>query len=374
MKLTKRNLSLDLLKIISIFMVVMLHFLGKGGVLDVQYHGTLAYNISWMIEAFCLVAVNNLVLISGYFLIDANFKVKKVLKLWAQVLFYSIGFLLIGIFIGQSINKEQLVQSIFPIITKNGYWFMTVYMCLYVLSPYINKLIKSLSKKQHFVLLTILIVIFSIIPTILPSENSLDPTMGCGIIWFITLYIVATYLKLYGSDIKGKQYIMLYIAAALILFTIKQFLECILIKMNISTDILFRLCNYNFILIFIGSTSLFMFFKDLKINKNINKKIIAFITPLTLGIYLINDNAIGIKLLYNSFYKASNYINQNIYSYILLTFGLVIGFCIVAMLIEFLRIKLFDSIGKTNLYKNIEQKSMNTSKKIINKLFQKMNL
>lgn len=35
--------------------------------------------------------------------------------------------------------------------------------------------------------------------------------------------------------------------------------------MNMSTDILFRLCNYKFILIFIGSRSLFIFFKDLKI-------------------------------------------------------------------------------------------------------------
>ena len=48
-------------------MIVTLHFLGKGGVLNAPLDST-RHIFGWAIESVCIVAVNCYVLISGYFL------------------------------------------------------------------------------------------------------------------------------------------------------------------------------------------------------------------------------------------------------------------------------------------------------------------
>lgn len=73
-----RNTGLDLLRIMAMLMILTLHYLGKGGALQVE--GKTSY-IVWFLEISCMVAVNVYILISGYFLVDSKFSWKKVFKL-----------------------------------------------------------------------------------------------------------------------------------------------------------------------------------------------------------------------------------------------------------------------------------------------------
>lgn len=74
----RRAANFELLRIISMMMVVCLHYLSKGNLLP-QYiklnHGS--DYLYWLIEALCIVSVNVFVLISGYFLIEKEFNGKK---------------------------------------------------------------------------------------------------------------------------------------------------------------------------------------------------------------------------------------------------------------------------------------------------------
>ena len=92
-------------------------------------------------------AVNVYVLISGYFLVEAGFKVKRVLILIGQVLFYAILIPLImmgtGIFAGEGGDFYRLLQYVFPLETEH-YWFATSYVLLYLFSPLINAAVKTL--------------------------------------------------------------------------------------------------------------------------------------------------------------------------------------------------------------------------------------
>ena len=63
----KRNIGLDLLRILSMFMVLILHLLGKGGMLEKESNSQIYYLIYNFMEILCIVAVNCYVLISGYF-------------------------------------------------------------------------------------------------------------------------------------------------------------------------------------------------------------------------------------------------------------------------------------------------------------------
>ena len=93
------------------------------------------------------------------------------------------------------ITPDYLVGLIFPISTRK-YWFLTVYIALYLLAPFINKLINALSQRQHHSLIVLSIVLFSIMPSVIPygGEDGIVGVNGIGgtiLVWFVVLYIIA---------------------------------------------------------------------------------------------------------------------------------------------------------------------------------------
>ena len=90
MKGKARQANIELLRIIAMIMVVALHYLVKGGAAVSLADNFAAINIVlWLIKAICIVAVNVYVLISGYFLLEAKWKISRLVNLWIQVIFSS---------------------------------------------------------------------------------------------------------------------------------------------------------------------------------------------------------------------------------------------------------------------------------------------
>ncbi len=89
LQMKKRYSNFDLLKIISVAMIVLFHY--AYGKWDYSSMGNykLVMDIIWM---FGELGVNCFALISGYFMIEQKkpFKVKKICCMWLQVMFYSI--------------------------------------------------------------------------------------------------------------------------------------------------------------------------------------------------------------------------------------------------------------------------------------------
>ena len=86
-----RMANFELLRIIAMLMIIVLHYIVKGNMSAELYDdGSAENHLWWLIEAFCNVAVNAYVLISGYFLVNARWKVSRLISLICQVLFYSI--------------------------------------------------------------------------------------------------------------------------------------------------------------------------------------------------------------------------------------------------------------------------------------------
>ena len=62
----KRNYGIDFLRIYSMFLVVLLHSLGQGGLLQNLSITDKQYSFVWLLEIFAYCAVNIFGLISGY--------------------------------------------------------------------------------------------------------------------------------------------------------------------------------------------------------------------------------------------------------------------------------------------------------------------
>lgn len=289
-----RNVNFDILKLISMFSIVILHALGHGGVLS--YEGNVVDGLQiWFLEALSISAVNCYVLISGYFLVKSKFKLKKVFKLWFEA--FVFGLLIFIFLIGFKIipfSFVNLLKTFTPLMSRQ-YWFVTVYVILYILSPYINILLENLSKEQFRNFLISILFIFSFVPTLFNFSSFMDIYGGgTGISWFICLYCVGAYVRMYKNDFTKKNiYLLLFAFFTLISFfigIIPFFTE------NLQIHHLFVVAsqyymNYCTIFVFLQSLFLFLWFLNIKPKISFKvKKICSALSTISLGVYLLHEN------------------------------------------------------------------------------------
>ena len=337
LKKNGRNVSLDALRIISMIMIVTLHYLGKGGLIKVENNNTFYYFLYNLLKSMSIIAVNCYVLISGYFLINSEFKWKKIFKLWGETIFYSISIYLIIVILGyKDIEIKGLIKSFFPILTKE-YWFVNTYLLMYILSPFLNKLIFSLNKEDYKKLIIILVVGFSIL-SLLPSSYTFDTTNGYSITWFVCLYIFAGYIKLHlTKNVKTSIYLNVYLFTSLFITIAGIIIDILCNHLGIASQ-KEKLLQYNSIFVLIESVALFMFFKQLQISNSKLRKIIPTIAPLTFAVYLIHEQIELREILYKQILHTEICYNNH-YS-ILIFVGSVLTIFIICSLIEFVRQKL----------------------------------
>ena len=90
----QRSSNLELLRIISMFLIVMHHYAVHGGFQLLEKDLSLNKIIIQILSGGGQLGVNLFILISGYFLIDSEFKINKLLKLIFETFFYSVIILL----------------------------------------------------------------------------------------------------------------------------------------------------------------------------------------------------------------------------------------------------------------------------------------
>ena len=135
----KRQANFEVLRVVAMAMIVTLHFLQRGGILVPLYEEINIVNTTgWMIKSFCIVAANCYVLIAGYFLVEAEWKCKKLLTLVSQILFYSILIpvvcMLLGIGNVRQWSIYEWITAVLP-LQMDHYWFATSYVLLFMLIP-----------------------------------------------------------------------------------------------------------------------------------------------------------------------------------------------------------------------------------------------
>lgn len=192
-----RESNFELLRIVAMVMIIFHHFSFHGGfVFD---NTTLSIPRFWynFIIMGGKTGVNIFVLISGYFLIQSKStkaNIKKILKLWGQMVFYSVTIYFFSVALGGDFSSNQFKTALMP-ITKGAWWFANTYFVLYIIHPYLNLLLHSMDKLLYQRYLLLLLLMWCIAPTFLGTALE-----GNNLCWFITLYALAGYYRLYGFN------------------------------------------------------------------------------------------------------------------------------------------------------------------------------
>lgn len=308
LKKTDRMANLELLRCIAMMMVVVLHYLGKGGLLGDMNAGGLAPReiVAWMLESLCIVAVNVYMLISGYFLSTSSFKVSRLLKLWLQLWFYSVGIGILaaitGILPAEEFDTHYLLTLFFP-VSMGHYWFMTAYIFLYLLLPLLGLAVQKMTKKQMQLTLGGLLLVFCVLKSILPFRMEMDG-LGYDCLWYVCVFLTAAYIRRFGLPVLEKRWrcICLYVLASFAIFAETMCLHQIYVKTG-SLELIMKVATeYNHLFPFLASLGLFMTFLATNVSGGIAKLAVR-IAPYTLGVYLLHEN-MGVRYAWQNWLGA----------------------------------------------------------------------
>lgn len=289
---TERNISLEWLRIVSMLMIILLHSIDHSGVLKNLKFGSVLYWYERFIYGLVQVCVNCFVLISGYFLVKTEFKLKKLFSLWIEVVFYSLVIKMIMIALGEyPLSVVSLISCFAPILTGR-YWFVTIYFGMYLLSPFLNIAIYAMSKRQHGKLIGLLFVLNSAMISIYPSFQGMKSGGGWGLAWFTVLYITAAYIRLYYKPNRkfGKPLFIFFFCSITMTCTLW-------LTYKSGIDVFVSIANnwwrYDSVFVFIASIALLMVFLNCSgtLKNDRIKQLIIRISSTTFGIYLIHDHA-----------------------------------------------------------------------------------
>lgn len=302
----KRMINIELLRIVSMMMVVMLHYLGKGNLLPALTEGMNVNGyVAWGMESLCIVAVNVYMLISGYFLVESGFKPGRLVELLCQVLFYAIlvpvvlvalGIVPAGIF---SIN--HILETVLPVQMAH-YWFITAYVIMYLLSPVLATAAKSMKQEQLRGTVIALLCFFAVSKSVLPFQLAID-NKGYDGLWFVCVFLVAAYIRLYGLKFftikgNGRRGTLCYLAGCVGIFVVMLCVRAVYLKTGSLDHFIQNTYHYNHVLNLFAAVSLFYAFYHWKLDEEKWwSKLICKVAPYTLGVYLLHEQ-IDIRFLW----------------------------------------------------------------------------
>lgn len=338
-----RAANLDLLRMLSMALIVMIHTFSHGGVRDAATNCdsiTLFYiRIMYML---CMVCVNVYVMLSGYFSVNSKFSLHKLVVLWIEIVFYSVAIRGVFVILGKEpVSAVSLLSCFFPILTGR-YWFLSKYFGLYLLMPFLNLLIRSMNKRQHGILNIMLAVLLPLLSSAKPFVADMTYGGGYGLPWFCMLYLAAAWFRLYYSpDKKPYKGLLVYVTIPAIL----AFIYVLAKKLDIGkvATLVSNWERYDSFPVYIMTVCLFVAFLNITIN---NVKVSRFITgvaPLTLGVYLIHDHADVSKWLWEMLDIPSK---MGSWWFVPLHLGCILAIYVICIGIDLIRSETIGRLGK----------------------------
>ncbi len=291
-----RDSNFELLRIVCMIMIIMQHF-GFWGDFDVSGSITTNTIVLQAIVNAGKIGVNCFMMITGYYSAFGTFRASKITKLVARVWFYTWTIALVLFRTGLGIRSwDNLIGSALP-ISSGTFWFVTIYLIVYILSPYINQVIQNIDREKYIALLAFLFVIWSVVPSFVKPGWEFTNTG-----WLIFMYLLGAFFKKYPNVWENckTQPLLFYVGAYVVLMGL-TYLQDVRGEMIVYQQIV---AQKHTVPIVICSVALFVFFKNIHIGQN---KVINKIAASTFGVYLIHENPVLNDLLWTDWLKVNTY-------------------------------------------------------------------
>jgi len=272
-----RKSNIEVLRIVLMLMIILNHLIYYGlGVKNIET-GSFQFDnsgyIKVIVDCFLVNAVNTFVFISGYF--GITFKLRTVISYVSQALFYSIILFLVFSYFGHhSLCLSNFFYSFIP-ISRPVWWFISIYLGLYFIAPYLNKGVETMDKDVLTITLGGLLFFNCFSGFFFKTFSE----RGYSIFNFMVIYLIARYIKKYRIRLKVPLFHYFFLTLLIVIGVLT------LVHFNKSSQI-FKLFSYNNPLLIASAIMLFFVFYEIEIKYN---KLINLIATQVLGVYMIHD-------------------------------------------------------------------------------------
>lgn len=284
-----RHTGFELMRIVSMLMIVLMHGIGHGGLGSTCANGTLGYAVYWLLFILGRVSTNCFVMLTGFYMLDSDIKVSRLFRIDMQVLFYSL--LTFGIAVGSGVlvpGFADLLKAFTP-ITSEIYWFASHYFMLYLSVPLLNRVLRELTRGQYRVLLVGLFLTLSLWTTLCYWNKATLVQNGYTYIWFYALYFVAAYLRKYQIRASTRKCLAVYLVCSVAALLIRMSGVQLETKLGVM-GMVDTQGGYQSPLALAASIAVFLLFQNVQIKTAWLKKGILTAAPLAFGVYLLHDS------------------------------------------------------------------------------------
>lgn len=287
---SERHVGFELLRIVSMAMIVMMHMIGHGGLRSSVADGSTFYYIYWLLYALGRVSTNCFVMLTGYYMVTSSIKPSRLFRIACQVMFYSLLTFFIAWRAGYTeLTPNTLLSAVTP-ITSEGYWFASAYFLLYLTIPLLNRAIRGITDRRSYSrILIIMLIVTSVWPTVFYWSDPMLVNGGYSYVWFIVLYFLAAYIRLYGLSVKRRTCILVYFGLALIVPFTRLAATYLQTRLG-ATTLIDNVMDYKMPITVIMTVALFLIFKDIDIKNQVMRRLILWAAPLSFGVYLLHDS------------------------------------------------------------------------------------
>ena len=323
-----RNSSIELLRIIAMFMILAHHFIVHNGydVLKLPL-GPERIFFQLVMAGGGKVGVVIFFSISAWFFLDKEQTIKSNLKrVWImerELLFWSlilVTFYLV--FDRADLGMKLMVKSVMP-LSMGLWWYATAYAIFLALLPFLAKGLKALGRKYHLALASTVLVIWGL-TSFIPGMIGISD----GFFGFIYLFILISAYKWYLRPLSIKQtwaltavgvgFVLLYTAASTVLGLF-----------GINKGI-FITGDWKLPVVMIGF-GMFLLFDRV----TFHSRIINRIAQSAFAVYLITDYAASEKLLWTRLFNLQDLYQQPLA--ILQILGILLAIYAICTLLDFIR-------------------------------------
>lgn len=307
----EKNSNAELLRLLCMFFIVVHHAVLYSGVMDEPFGADKIISVILYIGG--KFGADCFFVISAWFLIDREFRFSRIVNIWRTVWVYGILFMALNYAFGfRAFASRDIFEAAFPVLS-NSYWFVTAYVGLLLLSPFMNRIIHQLSHREYLFLLGTLSFMVMIPSTLTLFEKPYQSDshfLLCVFIYFLTGYFKRDFQEV---TVTKKKLIIVFSFS--LLFLIFSGIA-ILIAEDISGAGIFK----GRATVFMSGESLPMLAASLscsmlvlKYTKHRNNVIINMISKGCFDVYLIHMNHFVYMYLWNDLFDIRGMFGTEIY-------------------------------------------------------------
>ena len=342
-KAALRDSNIELLRIVMMLAIIAHHYVVNSGISPLIFNGGGGNGLLGnKLFALCFgfggkTAINAFVLITGFFMCKKEFHWTKVVNLFCLMVFYRWFIYALFIFSGyEAFSVSELAKTILFIPRDFGHGFASSFLGLYLLVPFLNKALQNFGKKDLQGLILTLLSLFTLLPTFF--YNTAYEYIG----WYVTVYLVGAYLRLYPPMFLEDTRKCLWLSGVSLALCYASVVAISLAGtlLHKTLPVYWFVSDSNKVLAILASVSFFCLFKSLKIG---HIKLINTLAASTFGILLIHASSDTMRnWLWNDVMHAADAYSQRLFP--LYAFGAVLSVYLTCFVLDFARKQLLNKV------------------------------